>query len=302
MAKPDWRKEEDYAYTEDLTGEGWAWEFLRRSPTYRKAYQEFQKAQSRLIEEYGDEWRRDPRARVEDPPRREGENLRSWYRRVDFLEGKVARRFWPDQQAAEPFGLRGMYDPDIGMEQDVKFLNGQLFPQYLFLEDDVDTVMDEYEPPRGEDSWRPPGDMRLVRWDRALVAFDLELSIEGQLQDLGKRLNTIRLERGFKKPRAPSKLTKSRTRHLRALDALEDGAKHSDVGKALFPSNTKEGNGDVVLGESSPINTAPENGDDVDQKVFEDDPDPIERSRELRREAKKWLAPERYLRFLLMDE
>ena len=32
----DWRKKEDYDYTDTLSPEGWAWEFLRRLPEYRK--------------------------------------------------------------------------------------------------------------------------------------------------------------------------------------------------------------------------------------------------------------------------
>lgn len=33
---PDWRDVTAYAYTKDLTREGWAWEFLRRNPAFRK--------------------------------------------------------------------------------------------------------------------------------------------------------------------------------------------------------------------------------------------------------------------------
>ena len=29
------RKREDYAYTRELEGTGWAWEFLRRNASYR---------------------------------------------------------------------------------------------------------------------------------------------------------------------------------------------------------------------------------------------------------------------------
>lgn len=37
IGKP-WRDAESYAYTRDLTPEGWAWEFLRRNPEYRAEY------------------------------------------------------------------------------------------------------------------------------------------------------------------------------------------------------------------------------------------------------------------------
>ena len=35
MTKPDWRNADDYKFTDDLTYEEWAWEFLRRNPRYR---------------------------------------------------------------------------------------------------------------------------------------------------------------------------------------------------------------------------------------------------------------------------
>jgi hypothetical protein len=41
---PDWRKPEDYAYCEWLNLHGWAWEFLRRSETYRQAWREYCRA------------------------------------------------------------------------------------------------------------------------------------------------------------------------------------------------------------------------------------------------------------------
>ena len=32
---PDWRDASSYDYTRDFTHDAWAWEFLRRNPTYR---------------------------------------------------------------------------------------------------------------------------------------------------------------------------------------------------------------------------------------------------------------------------
>ncbi len=48
----DWRNSEEYSYTADLTLHQWAWEFLRRNPEYRAAWEEFQ-GTSRLAKEYG---------------------------------------------------------------------------------------------------------------------------------------------------------------------------------------------------------------------------------------------------------
>lgn len=38
---PDWRKPEDYAYTDDLRLHDWAWEFLRRSKSYQAASEKY---------------------------------------------------------------------------------------------------------------------------------------------------------------------------------------------------------------------------------------------------------------------
>jgi hypothetical protein len=36
--EPDWRRGETYEYTRDLPRRGWAWEFLRRNPDYRREW------------------------------------------------------------------------------------------------------------------------------------------------------------------------------------------------------------------------------------------------------------------------
>jgi len=36
--KTDWRKTEEYAFTDYLSNQGWAWEFLRRNPEYKEAW------------------------------------------------------------------------------------------------------------------------------------------------------------------------------------------------------------------------------------------------------------------------
>ena len=46
----DWRNPDDYAYTEDLTYPQWAWEFLRRSSTYRTLWNEYSEFVEREFE------------------------------------------------------------------------------------------------------------------------------------------------------------------------------------------------------------------------------------------------------------
>ena len=41
---PDWRKPDNYPSPDDLNNEEWAWEFLRRNPTYRKEWENLRRA------------------------------------------------------------------------------------------------------------------------------------------------------------------------------------------------------------------------------------------------------------------
>jgi len=39
MVKRDWKNDKDYNFTDNLDSHGWAWEFLRRNPGYRKDWE-----------------------------------------------------------------------------------------------------------------------------------------------------------------------------------------------------------------------------------------------------------------------
>jgi hypothetical protein len=71
---PDWRRPEDYVFTERLSGARWAWEFLRRNPEYRREWAAFWAVWQALEADYGRPpdrdfcaWKRDPRAWVRVP-------------------------------------------------------------------------------------------------------------------------------------------------------------------------------------------------------------------------------------------
>jgi hypothetical protein len=55
----DWKNPQDYAYTRTLTGNGWAWEFLRRNLDYQQHFKEVLAWRDQLAEKYGpgnDKW------------------------------------------------------------------------------------------------------------------------------------------------------------------------------------------------------------------------------------------------------
>ena len=68
---PDWQNPDAYRFTESLSREQWAWEFLRRNPEYQKEWQCFWAIWQALEAEYGapphrdfQRWKLDPRAYV----------------------------------------------------------------------------------------------------------------------------------------------------------------------------------------------------------------------------------------------
>jgi len=69
MHLPDWRQPQNYSYTESLSVEQWAWEFLRRNRGYQQDWQWFWATWQSLEARYGkpperdfQRWERDPDA------------------------------------------------------------------------------------------------------------------------------------------------------------------------------------------------------------------------------------------------
>ena len=70
----DWCRQEDYAFTAGLDAGGWAWQFLRRNPGYRRDYRWFIDTWRALEADYGVppgrdffRWKQDPRAWRPEP-------------------------------------------------------------------------------------------------------------------------------------------------------------------------------------------------------------------------------------------
>ncbi len=73
-----WQDPDDYTFTEELSREHWAWEFLRRNPEYCRDWNDFRATWQVLEADYGSppnrdfqRWKQDPRAYVTDEACRE---------------------------------------------------------------------------------------------------------------------------------------------------------------------------------------------------------------------------------------
>lgn len=112
---PDWRDPEAYAYTEGLHVHEWAWEFLRRNPDYRAAWEKYQVAAAKG---FGASWGVTTRFGISDPvdpaiPAPEG--VPDWLETVDSVLDQIT-----DEEYVERYGdgapddLKEIFIFDVG--------------------------------------------------------------------------------------------------------------------------------------------------------------------------------------------
>lgn len=125
-----WMKAENYAYLVQLKGRdsvaGWAWEFIRRSMSYRNAYADLE----HLRHEYGSLWLEKQPHDLYDPPKLAGESDNAHMLRVAGL-GLQKKLISISKQRARTWLLRDMYDPDMPYDKSViQFVARNSFPTF----------------------------------------------------------------------------------------------------------------------------------------------------------------------------
>lgn len=126
MGKLDWKKADNYSYTKGLSNQGWAWEFLRRSHSYRKAYKEI----AALVEkDCGGDWSKQPK-NCYYPPKGSLEPVQEWAIRVE-AEGQTAEILPASENCARQWLLKDMYVPDKRyFPEEIFFISSQTFPLF----------------------------------------------------------------------------------------------------------------------------------------------------------------------------
>lgn len=125
-----WKKAENYDYLTKLDGKnavaGWAWEFIRRSKSYRDAYAEFDD----LRQQYGQDWRANQPRDVFEPTKLPNETDNGWKYRVAGM-GLVAEPISASQKRARTWQLADMYDPQQTYDKNhIRFTVGTPFPAF----------------------------------------------------------------------------------------------------------------------------------------------------------------------------
>lgn len=218
MKKPDWKKAEDYEYTQLLDAKGWAWEFLRRNPEYRKDYRALCSGE---YKESGYE-----------PAKLTGETDNQWRGRCIHDEDVDPIKITPEQNLARKWGLySSLYDPVktapelAGDDPPLRF-DVDVRPIFIRKFDDLNDLPVDVE----------TGEETVIRQDRLVTVFDLTGPVGPQVAEMEERFNRdkrilskkVAEGGGSKRPKVTAFL-----RGVRALDALDEGASPHAIGEVL---------------------------------------------------------------------
>jgi hypothetical protein len=265
---PDWKNEDDYAFTNDLNDEEWAWEFLRRNEEYREDFRQFQETIKQLKDEYGKdpkEWPKDSRAFFYDPPRNKEESEKKWKNRIideydtDPKQYRLEKGYvkkWklksknfidPDGDSrpdfytkvskvpASPKGPNKSENYDIKLSlaakeiSDSNILTWKNYEEYVLFEIFFESF--------GVDNEHiDPNSLIEVR-NKVAIGFDISLSLEEQLNDASRLLDRfaffLRHHKLIYSTRPHSKKN-GWSLYLRVLDAMIAGEEKPKIAKELF--------------------------------------------------------------------
>jgi hypothetical protein len=214
----DWRNPEDYEF-QDLPAVYWAWEFLRRNPTYRQAWKEAMRWWSTVRDEKGEEtsnWLLRIVAPAVQDPRHPAFGFSSRVLKSEFRER---------------YGLAALTNPDTDRPTSPPFR-----PDLQFR---INARPDFLDPPGFEfPGEEDPSKVTFHLGESEVVArFDLRFALEPQLRLCKQGLHLFqghylgpRGKRPLQRRLQPAKWR----RYLRALDALESGAGHEKMADVFF--------------------------------------------------------------------
>ncbi len=201
---PDWRNLDDYQYTKGLTHKAWAWEFLRRNPDYRNAWQV---------------WKHDEKLRTPTPL----ELLTSEEIEVTQSIGNKHRE--EAVREAGKWGLLMPCDPNVRAdtfqteEGDFIWWRRDLLSASVFV--------------LNKDHARET--LRRLSLETELLAFDLRRPINQQLDQARILLRQLREFKEIKQRRVNTKAHKKLwPRYLQALDARNDGRPLKEIAVVFF--------------------------------------------------------------------
>lgn len=235
----NWKNSADYDFTDDLAPEGWAWEFLRRNPSYRSDFETVTNILLEFTEKYGNDratWPKEEPAFKFTPPREHGETIKAWRARCAVGNGEPPHMVTVDRWYGEKWGLLGPIVPCSSLTATVRFSLPPEFGRLVEKVDDLEGLVDDIEIENG-------GGVTVFQDRVSVVVFDMRHSLPKQLKSIGKRLKRRQkaLVAGGKIRVDGTKLHQTKwTRYLKVLDAKATGASLDEIGLLLGPGHADE--------------------------------------------------------------
>ena len=176
MTNPIWDAPEDYEFTELLSKEGWAWEFLRRNPKYQQDYQKVRKIYAQAEELFGsfedneEKWRNYEPVIIKEPFSVHGDSPGVWNGRV--WDKNVAPEWtYLEVHEAGTWGLKyKLQNPKEDNPPDFRYPYDH--PKYMLEE-----AHEYFLPLRPSPEHPEPATSNYIS-----IGFDLTLPIEKQLE------------------------------------------------------------------------------------------------------------------------
>jgi len=217
-----WKEIEDYAYTDNLNNQGWAWEFLRRNQAYVSDYNDY----CGVILKHKKNSNSQP-LQYFNPEKKEGETTQQWRARCMATEATGSSIDRPATYYGKKWHLKNILPPQTPYP--IKDLFILPWPKIV----DPDSFDDFYYTPNEELSPTQPVP------DKILLAFDLSLPIKHQLKQAKSKLNKAQNDQKNADTITPLK-TKEHTQlwlnYLRILDAMASTPKptYLEIADILF--------------------------------------------------------------------
>lgn len=224
ICTPNWQNEEDYSFCDDLDGEGWAWEFLRRNPDYQdeydQAFEQEKRDQRRLGKLKFPITSEIQHQLVYHPQRLEDESYKAWQERcrellvtprVLTLLQAVAKT-WNLSAAVHPSEVTAAFDSPFDPTPAIDQLDS-----FFDIENGKRVVKDGYAP----------------------MVFRLDLPLKRQLEVAHVMLQAqilFELDEDFNVPNNPLQRDKWKN-YVRLLDAEEEGASWQDMFTNIVPED-----------------------------------------------------------------
>lgn len=238
----DWMNEEDYEYPDDMTPDGWTFEFLRRNTKYQEDYQHVAERRAALTDAHGkltqkniDKWRKDSLFWVYVPTIKDGETDDEWRRRI-ALTTNVEPKMTPfEKYFREKWYLKtDLLDPFSFPDKAPEFVIHLKFP---YFPPDIEELSPFFYYPTDRDGHES---LLLEQEPQyATVVIDLNHPLDEQLKIIKTTLKKQKKRRAkdvdlMSHPKKPKEGLDQFRKLLRLLDAKNISVTHSQIAQVLF--------------------------------------------------------------------